>query len=78
MKFCSSHPALRLPIVMAVANRSHVRSHQHLERPLAMLCPSGTSGWIQTFAENGQEVLDLTLHAFKVAEDRPGRSCPWR
>jgi pyruvate ferredoxin oxidoreductase alpha subunit len=26
-------------------------------------------GWIQTFAENGQEVFDLILHAFRVAED---------
>jgi pyruvate ferredoxin oxidoreductase alpha subunit len=27
-------------------------------------------GWIQTFAENGQEAVDLTIHAFKVAESR--------
>jgi pyruvate ferredoxin oxidoreductase alpha subunit len=26
-------------------------------------------GWVQTFAENGQECFDLILHAFRVAED---------
>jgi len=61
--------ALRLPIVMAVANRS-------LSGPLSIWNDHGDImaerdiGWIQTFAENGQEVLDLTLHAFKVAEDK--------
>jgi pyruvate ferredoxin oxidoreductase alpha subunit len=62
-------PALRLPIVMAVANRS-------LSGPISIwndhsdIMAERDSGWIQTFAENGQEVLDLTLHAFKVAEDK--------
>jgi pyruvate ferredoxin oxidoreductase alpha subunit len=30
---------------------------------------SRDTGWVQTVAENGQEVLDLVLHAFRVAED---------
>lgn len=30
---------------------------------------SRDSGWIQTIAENGQEAVDLTIHAFRVAED---------
>ncbi len=61
-------PALRLPIVMAVANRS-------LSGPISIwndhsdIMAERDIGWIQTFAENGQEVMDLTLHAFKVAED---------
>ncbi len=60
---------LRLPIVMAVANRS-------LSAPISIwndhsdIMAERDTGWIQTFAENGQEVLDLTLHAFKVAEDK--------
>lgn len=60
--------ALRLPIVMAVANRS-------LSGPLSIwndhsdIMAERDIGWVQTFAENGQEVLDLMLHAFKVAED---------
>jgi len=59
---------LRLPIVMAVANRA-------LSAPISIwndhsdIMAERDVGWIQTFAENGQEVLDLTLHAFKVAED---------
>jgi pyruvate ferredoxin oxidoreductase alpha subunit len=61
-------PAMRFPIVMAVANRS-------LSGPLSIwndhsdIMAERDIGWVQTFAENGQEVLDLTLHAFKVAED---------
>jgi pyruvate ferredoxin oxidoreductase alpha subunit len=60
--------AMRLPIVMAVANRS-------LSGPLSIwndhsdIMAERDIGWVQTFAENGQEVLDLTIHAFKVAED---------
>lgn len=62
-------PALRLPIVMAIANRS-------LSGPISIwndhsdIMAERDIGWIQTFAENGQEVVDLTLHAFKVAEDK--------
>lgn len=61
--------SLRLPIVMAVANRS-------LSGPISIwndhsdIMSERDIGWIQTFAENGQEVVDLTLHAFKVAEDK--------
>jgi pyruvate ferredoxin oxidoreductase alpha subunit len=60
--------SLRLPIVMAVANRS-------LSGPISIwndhsdIMAERDIGWVQTFAENGQEVLDLTIHAFKVAED---------
>lgn len=62
-------PALRLPIVMALANRS-------LSGPISIwndhsdIMAERDIGWIQTFAENGQEVMDLILHAFKVAEDK--------
>ena len=60
--------AMRLPIVMTVANRA-------LSSPLsvwgdhsdAMSCRD--TGWIQIFTENGQEVVDQTLCAFKIAED---------
>ncbi|MCB2187603.1 MAG: pyruvate ferredoxin oxidoreductase [Deltaproteobacteria bacterium] len=60
--------SLRLPIVMAVANRS-------LSGPISIwndhsdVMSERDINWIQIFAENGQEVLDLTLHAFRVAED---------
>ena len=60
-------PALRTPIVMTVANRS-------LSGPISIwndhsdVMSERDCCWIQTFAENGQEAFDLTLHAFKVAE----------
>ena len=31
--------------------------------------PQRDSGWICLFAENGQEVIDLSIMAFKIAED---------
>jgi pyruvate ferredoxin oxidoreductase alpha subunit len=61
--------ALRLPIVMAVANRS-------LSGPISIwndhsdVMAERDIGWIQYFAENGQEVMDLTLAGFKIAEDK--------
>lgn len=64
------HPGtMRLPIVMVVANRA-------LAAPISIwndhqdIMAQRDIGWIQTFAENGQEAVDLTLHAFRVAEDR--------
>lgn len=60
---------MRLPIVMTVVNRA-------LSAPISIwndhqdIMTQRDSGWIQTFAENGQEAVDLTLHAFRVAEDR--------
>ncbi len=62
-------PGLRLPIVMTVVNRS-------LSAPISIwndhsdIMAQRDVGWIQTFAENGQEAVDLTLHAFRVAEDK--------
>ncbi len=60
--------SMRLPIVMAVANRA-------LSAPLSIwgdhsdIMASRECGWIQIFAENGQQAYDLTLCAFKIAED---------
>ena len=58
----------RLPIVMAVANRA-------LSGPLNVwgdhsdVMATRDCGWIQYFTENAQEAFDLTLCAFKIAED---------
>ena len=58
----------RLPIVMAVANRA-------LSGPLNVwgdhsdVMATRDCGWIQYFSENAQEAFDLTLCAFKIAED---------
>jgi pyruvate ferredoxin oxidoreductase alpha subunit len=61
--------SMRLPVVMAVVNRA-------LSSPLsvwsdhsdAMACRD--TGWIQIFVENGQEVVDNILCAFRIAEDQ--------
>ena len=59
---------IRLPIVMAVANRA-------LSAPLSIwtdhsdVMAARDCGWIQIFAENGQQAFDLTLCAFRIAED---------
>ncbi len=58
---------LRLPIVMPVVNRS-------LVAPWSLWCDhqdsmaERDSGWIQFYAGNVQEVLDLTLMAYRVSE----------
>jgi pyruvate ferredoxin oxidoreductase alpha subunit len=60
--------AMRLPIVMTVANRA-------LSGPLSIWNDHGDImaerdiGWIQYFVENGQEAFDHSIMAFKVAED---------
>ncbi|MFH1560377.1 MAG: transketolase C-terminal domain-containing protein [Chloroflexota bacterium] len=64
----------RLPVVMAVANRA-------LSGPLSVwgdhsdAMATRDCGWIQIFTENGQEVFDQTLCAFRIAED-PGVLIP--
>ncbi len=62
-------PAMRLPIVMAVANRA-------LSAPLSIWCDHSDMmsirdvGWIQIIAENGQQCVDNIICAFRIAEDR--------
>jgi pyruvate ferredoxin oxidoreductase alpha subunit len=62
-------PAMRLPIVMSVTNRA-------LSAPLSVwgdhsdVMAVRDTGWIQIFTENGQEAIDQTLCAFRIAEDR--------
>ncbi|MEE4607280.1 MAG: transketolase C-terminal domain-containing protein [Desulfobacteraceae bacterium] len=67
-------PGLRLPIVMILANRS-------MSGPLSIwndhtdVMSIRDCGWIQVFAETGQEVYDHVLFSFRVAED-PAVSLP--
>jgi pyruvate ferredoxin oxidoreductase alpha subunit len=57
----------RLSIVMPVVNRA-------LSGPINIHCDHSDamgardSGWIQLFCENGQEVYDTTIQAFRIAE----------
>lgn len=59
----------RVPIVMPVVNRS-------LVSPWSLWCDhqdtmsERDTGWIQLYAESAQEVLDFTLMAYKIAEDK--------
>lgn len=61
--------AMRTPIVMAVANRA-------LSGPISIwndhsdIMAERDIGWVQIFAENGQECFDLVPVCFRVAEDR--------
>ena len=61
--------AMRLPIVMAVANRA-------LSSPLSIWCDHSDmmsvrdTGWIQIVTENGQQAVDNTICAFRMAEDK--------
>ena len=67
-ELCYIAASLRLPIVMAVANRA-------LSAPISIwndhadLMYARDTGWVQIIAENGQEVVDLTIQAFRIAED---------
>jgi pyruvate ferredoxin oxidoreductase alpha subunit len=59
---------LRLPMVMAVANRA-ISSPINIWADHSDIMPQRDTGWVQLFAENGQDVFDLMLHAFRVSED---------
>jgi pyruvate ferredoxin oxidoreductase alpha subunit len=61
--------AMRLPVVMAIGNRA-------VSGPLNILNDHGDimmerdTGWISLFAQNGQEVIDMIIQAFKIAEHK--------
>ena len=61
--------AMRLPIVMIIANRA-VSGPINIWNDHSDIMPMRDTGWISFFAENGQEVVDMTIQAFKVGEDR--------
>jgi pyruvate ferredoxin oxidoreductase alpha subunit len=61
--------AMRLPIVMAIANRA-VSGPLNIWNDHSDIMPQRDTGWITLFAENGQEVVDMTIQAFKIAEHR--------
>jgi pyruvate ferredoxin oxidoreductase alpha subunit len=72
---------MRLPIVMAVANRA-------LSAPLSIwgdhsdMMSVRDTGWIQIVTENGQQAFDNTIVSFRVAEDQrvllPNHDAPGR
>ena len=58
---------LGLPIVMTVANRA-IGSPINIWNDHSDSMSQRDSGWIQLYAESGQEALDLHIQAFKLAE----------
>ncbi|MCI8560683.1 MAG: phenylglyoxylate dehydrogenase [Dorea sp.] len=60
---------LRLPIVMAVVNREMI-SPQSVWGGQQDSMSVRDAGWIQIYAKDNQEILDLVIQAFKIAEDK--------
>lgn len=60
---------LRLPIVMAVVNREMI-SPQSVWGGQQDSMSVRDAGWLQIYAEDNQEILDLVIQAFKIAEDQ--------
>ncbi len=60
--------SFRLPIVMGVANRA-LNSPLNIWNDMSDTMGARDCGWIQIYCENAQEVYDLTIQAFRIAED---------
>lgn len=60
---------MRLPIVMANANRA-LSAPINIWNDQQDAMSERDCGWIQIYCETNQEVLDTTVQAFKIAEDK--------
>jgi len=60
---------MRLPIVMTIVNRA-VSAPISIWNDHQDSISQRDTGWIQLYAENVQEMSDMTAQAFKVAEDK--------
>lgn len=61
--------AMRLPICMGIANRA-VSGPLNILNDHSDIMPQRDCGWIALFVENGQEAIDLSIQAFKIAEHK--------
>lgn len=61
--------AMRFPIVMATANRA-LSAPLNIWNDHSDVMAARDCGWIMLFCTNGQEALDSTIMAFRMAEDR--------
>lgn len=68
-ELCYIASALRLPIVMAVANRA-LSAPINIWNDHADLMYARDTGWIQLIAENGQEAVDMSILGFRIGEDK--------
>lgn len=60
---------LRLPVVMAVANREMISPQTLWGGPQDTLSVRD-AGWLQIYCEDNQEILDTMIMAFRLAEDK--------
>jgi len=60
---------MRLPVLMVLANRS-ISSPISIWNDHSDVMSIRDCGWIQYFAENGQDVFDHVLISFRVGEDK--------
>jgi pyruvate/2-oxoacid:ferredoxin oxidoreductase alpha subunit len=60
---------MRLPVVMAVVNRA-IAAPINIWVEHNDIMPERDSGWIQVFCDNNQEVQDMVLQAYRIAEDK--------
>jgi pyruvate ferredoxin oxidoreductase alpha subunit len=63
-----SASSMRLPVVMAVANRA-LSAPINIWADHSDIMPQRDTGWVQLFAQNGQDVYDHIIQSFKLAED---------
>ncbi len=61
-------PAMRLPMVMAIANRAMGPPQDIYDDHSDSLAQRDT-GWIQVYTENAQETFDAILQGYRIAED---------
>jgi pyruvate ferredoxin oxidoreductase alpha subunit len=59
--------AMRLPIVMVIGNRA-LSGPLNIWNDHSDIMSQRDIGWISMFAANGQETVDMTIQAFKIAE----------
>jgi phenylglyoxylate dehydrogenase alpha subunit len=59
---------LRLPIVMAIVNREMISPQTVWGGPQDSLTLRD-AGWIQIYVEDNQEILDMIIQAYKIAEN---------
>lgn len=60
---------LRLPIVMAIVNREMISPQTVWGGPQDSITLRD-AGWLQIYVEDNQEILDMIIQAYKIAEDK--------
>ncbi|HOO40676.1 MAG TPA: transketolase C-terminal domain-containing protein [Syntrophales bacterium] len=61
--------SMRLPVVMALGNRA-LSGPLNIWNDHSDIMSQRDTGWISLFASHGQEVIDMVIQSFRIAEDR--------